>query len=294
MVRIVSLLPSATEIVCSLGLADSLVGITHECDFPEQITHLPVVTQSKIPKGLASRDIDGLVRDQLTSEAALYSLRGEVLNKVAPDLIVSQSLCDVCAVASSEVEAAAADLPGSPRVLNLSPNSLEDVFQTMLLVGRAADVGAHSETTVAALRRRVEAVRVSGETAAGSKPRVAVLEWLDPLFNSGHWTPELVALAGGEDCLGNLHQPSETTPWEKLAAADPDLIVVALCGFDVERSQQDVALLKAHSTWSQLRAVRAGNVAVVDGNAYFSRPGPRLVDSLELMAELLNRYRESS
>lgn len=288
--RIVSLLPSATEIICSVGLRSNLVGVTHECDFPLGVAELPVVTRSLIPKGLASGDIDTLVRSQLETDAALYTLKMDVLEALKPDLIVSQSLCDVCAVAASEVERAACNLPGQPRVLNLEPASLEDVLATIIEVGRAAQVEDQARQTVAALEARVECVRQRSAPMA-TRPRVVVLEWLDPLFNAGHWTPQLVDFAGGIDCLGNLFQPSTTISLEQLAAADPDLIVVALCGFEVERSEQDVAAMAARPEWSQLRAVQAGNVHVVDGNAYFSRPGPRLVESLELLNALIRQFR---
>ena len=287
--RIVSLLPSATEIVCCVGLQPSLVGVTHECDFPVGVADLPVVTTSKIPKGLASRDIDTMVRTQLESDAALYSLKMEVLEELKPDLIISQSLCDVCAVAANEVEAAACQLPGRPRVLNLEPASLEDVFGTVIEVGRAAECENRARQTVSGLQARVDCVRQKASSSR-KRPRVAVLEWLDPLFNAGHWTPQLVDFAGGIDCLGNLFEPSSTISLDQLSDADPDVIVVALCGFNVERSRQDVTSIETRPEWQRLRAVRSGNVHVVDGNAYFSRPGPRLVDSLELLGRLLLRF----
>jgi iron complex transport system substrate-binding protein len=284
-VRIVSLLPSATEIVCCVGLQPDLVGVTHECDYPTGVADLPVVTTSRIPKGLASREIDTIVRTQLESDTALYSLKMDVLEALKPDLIISQSLCDVCAVAANEVEVAACQLPGQPRVLNLEPASLEDVFDTIIEVGRAAACEDRARQTVATLQGRVDCVRQKAK-AVKKRPRVAVLEWLDPLFNAGHWTPQLVDLAGGIDCLGNLFEPSTTISWNRLIEAAPDVIVVALCGFDIVRSRKDVALMENYREWSQLPAVRTGKVHVVDGNAYFSRPGPRLVESLELLREL--------
>ena len=287
--KIVSLLPSATEIICTMGLREQLVGVTHECDYPPSVRGLPVVTRSLIPKGLGSREIDDMVRSQLSSEQALYSLRQDVLAQLQPDLIVSQALCDVCAVASEEVERVACELPGRPRVINLEPARLEEVFATITLVGDAAGQPALARRTVNALQKRVDAVcRRSASIAAAQRPRVAMLEWLDPLFNAGHWTPQLVAMAGGTDCLGNIFLPSTTTSLEQLQASQADVIFIALCGFSVERSLQDVELLNAQKHWQQLPAVRNGRVYLTDGNAYFSRSGPRLVDSLEILAHTLH------
>lgn len=287
--KIVSLLPSATEIICSIGLRPQLVGITHECDYPVSVEGLPVVTRSLIAPGLSSGDIDALVREQLTGQKALYSLRMDVLEQLRPDLIVSQSLCDVCAVAADEVQAAACELPGNPRVINLEPMSLAQVLDTILEVGRAADREAAARATVSELSARVDRVRARSATiAAAARPRVAVLEWLDPLFNAGHWTPELVEYAGGLNCLGSPQQPSTTLTWERLETADPDVVLVALCGFNVTRSLVDVRKRQAEPHWQALRAVREGRVLVMDGNAYFSRPGPRLVDSLEILAHALH------
>lgn len=287
--KIVSLLPSATEIICSMGLRENLVGITHECDYPASVQGLPVVTRSLIPKGLDSQSIDQLVRSQLSTQKALYSLRMNVLAQLKPDLIVSQALCDVCAVAADEVERAACELPNQPRVINLEPSRLEEVFATISLVGDAAMQPEAARRTVTALKKRVDAVcRRSDSIATTQRPRVAMLEWLDPLFNAGHWTPQLVAMAGGIDCLGNIFMPSATTSWEQLQACEADLIFIALCGFDIQRSLQDVALLKQHEVWQQLPAVRNNRVFLTDGNAYFSRSGPRLVDSLEILAHALH------
>ena len=283
--RIISLLPSATEIICSVGGAEYLVGITHECDYPAQISHLDVVTDTKIPKGLASEQIDQLVRNQLQTSQALYSLREDVVARLQPDLIVSQSLCDVCAVEADEVDQVLQQLNLHTQVINLAPSTLNDVFDTMLVVGDAIGNLRQAESLVTQLRDRVQTVR---DACADQTPtRVAVLEWLHPLFNSGHWTPELVSLAGGVDVLGSPAQPSTTISIEQLLAADPEVLVIALCGFDVERSLQDLRLLEQEPEWEGLQAVANNRVHVLDGNAYFSRPGPRLVDSLEQLVPLL-------
>ena len=287
--RIVSLLPSATEIICGIGLRRQLVGVSHECDFPASVRDLPAVTQTLIDSSLASAAIDQQVRSRLRTEHALYSLRTEVLAELRPDLIVSQALCDVCAVAGAEVEAAVGALPRPAQVVNLEPTSLEDVFHTIALVGEAAGHSEQAQATIAKLRRRVQAVRQRTDAIPDSKrPRVAVLEWLHPLFNAGHWTPQLVEFAGGQDCLGNPFAPSTAISWQQLADSRADVILVALCGFDAQRSLQDLALLQDNPSWQALPAVQTGQVYVIDGNAYFSRSGPRLVDSLEILAHGLH------
>lgn len=287
--RIVSLLPSATEIICSIGLRRQLVGVSHECDFPASVRGLPTVTQTLIDSSLASAEIDQQVRTRLHGERALYSLRTKVLARLQPDLIVSQALCDVCAVAGAEVEAAANALPRPARVVNLEPASLEDVFDALALVGEAAGCSQQAQAAVAKLRLRVDAVRRRTQAIpAAKRPRVAVLEWLHPLFNAGHWTPQLVEFAGGLDCLGNPFAPSTSIHWRQLANSRAEVIVIALCGFDVRRSLQDLTLLRDDPSWQALPATQTGRVYVADGNAYFSRSGPRLVDSLEMLAHALH------
>lgn len=283
--RIVSLLPSATEIVCALGLQDLLVGVSHECDYPLGVERLPRVTWSLIPDQASSREIDAAVRERLVDAQALYSLDFEVLQELKPDLLVTQALCDVCAVAEPEVTAAARSLPDSPRVLNLEPMSLDDVMQTLLLVGEATARAREARAVVDGLTARVDAVAErTGAIPAGQRPKTAFLEWLDPLFNGGHWNPALVRMAGGVDLLGNEAQASRTIAWDELLSTRPEVIFIACCGFSAERALQDLPLLEAQPGWRELPAVRAGRVYVTDGQAYFSRPGPRLVDGLEILA----------
>ncbi len=284
--RIVSLLPSATEIVCALGLRDSLVGVSHECDYPASVATLPKVTRTLIPPDQSSGAIDQLVRQQLAHTKALYSLDLGLLASVEPDLIVTQALCDVCAVAADEVTSAACHLPGRPRVLNLEPMCLEEVFSTLLLVGDAAAVPTRAATVVTGLRERV--ARVVARVPAGPRPRVAFLEWLDPPFNGGHWTPELIRLAGGEDCFAGAGKASRTLAWDEVVAAQPDVLFMALCGFGIDRSLRDLPSLVRQPGWDDLPCVRAGQVWLADGNQYFSRPGPRLVESLEMLAAVLH------
>jgi iron complex transport system substrate-binding protein len=285
--RIVSLLPSATEIVCALGLRDRLVGVTHECDFPPSVREIPAVTRSLIPAGAPSGEINRFVRERLRSDRALYTLDLPTLERLKPDLIVTQALCDVCAVAEAEVQAAACSLPGSPRVVNLEPQTLREVLGSIRQVGQAAGVEDVADEVARGLAHRVERVATRSRMLR-LPPRVVVLEWLDPPFSCGHWNPELVRLAGGAEVLGREGQPSRTLRWEEVLDSDPDAILVSCCGFGVDRTMADVRLLPSTSWWNELGAVRSGRVYVVDGSQYFSRPGPRLVDSLEILAHALH------
>jgi len=288
-IRVVSLLPSATEIVCALGLQEYLVGVSHECDYPAGVTGLPVVTSTAIPKGLDSKAIDTKVRELLQTDAALYHLNVDALLALKPTHIVTQAICDVCAVSAAEVEDVAARLPGKPQVVNLEPMSLQQVLDTFTLIGRATQRELEAVRVVQTLQARVDIVRQrSAAIADKDKPRVAVLEWIDPLFNAGHWTPELVAMAGGVDCLGSLNQPSVGLPDSAVHEAQPDVLFVALCGFDLSRTEQDLPLLARLPGWADLPCVRDGRVYYTDGNAYFSRAGPRLVESLEVLAHALH------
>ena len=285
--KIVSLLPSATEMVCELGLGDQLIGVTHECDYPVWVRSLPKVTQTLIPVDASSRDIDELVRERLKTERALYTLDLPLLSKLQPDLIVTQTLCDVCAVAESEVNAAVCMLPGRPTVINLEPTRLADIFDCLTQVGHAAGVESQAKVAIDRLQARVAAV--ANRTEQITNPtRVLLLEWIDPPFSSGHWSPELVRLAGGTEVIGREGQRSRTVHWDEIIAADPEVIVIACCGFDIERTRKDIPILSAYPGVQDLSCVRSGRVYLMDGNAYFSRPGPRLVDSLEILAHALH------
>lgn len=285
--RIVSLLPSATEIIAALGLDEQLVGVTHECDFPRSVAALPKVTNTLIPTDATSAEIDRLVRERLGGKSALYTLNMEELERLRPDLIVTQALCDVCAVAEDEVRNAACALPGTPRVINLEPETLDEVLDCVRVVGEAAGVADRADSAVAALRARVNGV-VQRVALARSRPRVALLEWLDPPFSTGHWNPELVRLAGGLDGLGHEGEKSRTLEWSEVIDWQPEVVVISCCGFTTERAMQDTAMLGQVAGWDTLPAVRDQRVWVTDGSAYFSRPGPRLVDSLELLAHVIH------
>ncbi|HEV2949894.1 MAG TPA: cobalamin-binding protein [Gemmataceae bacterium] len=285
--RIVSLLPSATEIICELGLGHQLVGVTHECDYPAFVRTLPKVTRTLIPKDASSRVIDELVRERLKTQRALYSLDVPTLERLRPELIVTQALCDVCAVSESEVAAAACELPGRPRVINLEPIRLADVFACLQLVADAAGVSSRAGEVVARLQSRVTAVE-NRTRGIGDRPRVLLLEWIDPPFSCGHWSPELVRLAGGIEVVGQEGKPSRTTAWDEIVRTDPEVLFIACCGLDAERARQDLPMLAAHAGFDDLSCVRSGRIYLTDGSAYFSRPGPRLVDSLEILAHALH------
>lgn len=285
--RIASLLPSATEMICGLGLRDSLVAVSHECDYPNEVIDLPKVTQTLIPEQATSNQIDSLVRERIKTELALYELDRAVFRSIEPDLIVTQALCDVCAVAESEVHAAIKSLPGTPRILTLEPTNLADVLNCIRQVGNAASIGPATERYVSTLQSRIDAVSLRSQCLL-KRPSVLLLEWLDPPFCAGHWSPELVELAGGTEAIGIAGERSVTTSWREIAAADPEVLVIACCGFNVERTRQDLPILQAQPGWSNLKCVQTRRVFLVDGSAYFNRPGPRLVDSLELLAHALH------
>lgn len=284
--RIVSLLPSATEIVCALGAhqgeTSQLVGISHSCDFPPEICSLPVLTSTRVPVHETQLVIDQFVRQELAAGQGLYALDLELLAALKADVIVTQTLCDVCAVSSGDVYKAVAAIPGDCKLVELAPSNLEDVYGDIIRVGDA--VGARSEalTLVSQLRSRAEAVE---EQKILNGEKVLFLEWLNPPFSGGHWIPDLISILGGQSCLVESGQRSGTLSWEAIAQSDPDIIVVGCCGYSKAESQQALTTLAQDQRWLTLRAVRNNHVIVGDGNAHFSRAGPRLIDGLEVLAE---------
>ena len=286
--KIVSLLPSATEIICAIGLEDELVGVTHECDYPRSVRALPKVTKTLIPTDASSAEIDALVRDRLGVKSALYSLDMEALEALKPDLIVTQALCDVCAVAEEEVKGAACRLSSMPGVLNLEPETLEEVFTAIQQVGAVTENESRANALLSQLWERTARVVDRTNEQATTRPRVALLEWLDPPFSTGHWNPELIRLAGGIDGLGREGEKSVTLKWEQVIDWNPEVVLISCCGFTAERTLQEVGVLRDVEGWSDLPAVRDGRVFITDGASYFSRPGPRLVDSLELLAHVIH------
>jgi len=301
--RIVSLLPAATEIVAALGLESRLVGRSHECDEPPQVTTLPALTAARIDPTASSREIHEQVGLALAAPGAaaggspLYALDADALEALAPDLVLTQAACDVCAVALADVEAAVDRSARRPRVVALAPSSLEGVFTDILTVGAAACVLPLAREVVARLRARCDSVacrtrqmarRLAGTAGAGAGPRVALIEWLDPPMAAGNWVPELASLAGGTDVLGRRGAYSHWISWDTVAAADPDVVVLVPCGFALERVVAEAASPAVRPHLAGLRAAREGRLWAVDGHHLFNRPGPRLVDSLEVLAEILH------
>ncbi len=287
MTRTVSLLPAATEIVGALGLMDDLLAVSHECDFPEEVNRKPRVTHCEIHnQGLDSAAIDRWVSERLQTNGTLYTLDERLLRELAPELILTQKLCDVCAPAYDSVEAMARALPSRPRVLNLEPRDLRGVLGCIEQVAEAMGHLARGVALCRGLQQRIDAVvhRVAGRT----RPSVFLMEWAEPIYNSGHWNPELIRLAGGEAVLSAEGEYSVRVRWEDLRQADPEVLVIACCGHSIERTRQDVPLLEALPGWHEMRAVRNRRTYLANGSAYFSRPGPRIVDSLEMLASVIH------
>jgi len=286
--RIVSLLPAATEIADALGLMDQVVGVSHECDFPEQASQRPRVTRCFIHDAkMASREVDEWVRRALRDNGSIYTIDEPLLRTLKPDVILTQKLCDVCAVGYGTVAKLAQTLPGPPRLVNLQPTSVADIFNDIRCVAHACDAHEHAETLVASLSQRVENVRERAATIP-DRPRSFLMEWVDPPFCSGHWGPELVEIAGGYDSLGRKHQPSAQIEWQRVLDARPEIIVLALCGYDICRARRDYELLRRFPGFNSIPAVDSGQVYVVNASSYFARPGPRIVDSLEILAGILH------
>jgi iron complex transport system substrate-binding protein len=280
-VRIASLVPSATESLFALGLGEDVVGVTHECDYPPAAKELPHLTRSVIPEGLAADEIDRAVRDLTERGEAIYELDSELLHELQPDLIVTQALCAVCAVSVDDVRAVAEEIGSKPAVISLDPTTLGEVLADLRRLGAATGVEDDAEALLEEAADRLDAVR---ERVAGAawRPRVAALEWLDPVFIGGHWVPQMIELAGGEDVLGLAGEKSRTSTWDEVAAAGPEVVVVMPCGFDEQGCAAQAESFRMH-----LETLGA-KVHSVDASAYFSRPGPRLVDGVELLADLLH------
>jgi len=285
--RICSLLPSATEIVCALGLEDSLVGVSHECDYPASVRRKPTLIRSRVDPSSPAAVIDSRVRELLARGESIYSVDRELLLGLAPDLIITQDLCHVCATSPDDLATTLAPQPSPPRVLTLSADSLREVWNDMRAVGDATGCRPRADKLVNDSEARVARVARICANAA-KKSRVVCLEWLSPLYCAGHWVPEMVALAGGEDMLGRPGRPSYRVSWEQVLHARPDIVLVMPCGYEVEKAAREFAELSLPGGWADLPAVRNGRVFAVDANGHFSRPGPRLVAGLEMMAELFS------
>lgn len=268
---------------------DAVVGVSHECDYPGEANSTPRVTNCPIfGKGLASREVDAWVRQSLQERGTLYYLDDELMRQLSPDIILTQRLCDVCAVGYGSVARLAAQLSGPPQVVNLEPLVLQDIFDNIVHVAQVAGVSNDKlQSVLGALRFRVAEIN-SAIKHKQDVPTCFLMEWVDPPFCSGHWAPELVEIAGAHDPLGRSGKDSTRVPWDAILAADPDYIVLALCGFGIERSLEDLRLMQSFPDFWQLKAVRTGNVYIVNGSSYFSRPSPRIVDSLEILAAIIN------
>ena len=280
--RIVSLLPSLTELVCALGRGDDLVGVTHECDFPPGVETLPHLTRSRIPASSTSAEIDAAVAAQ---GGSLYDLDGDLLERLRPDLVLTQEQCDVCAVNEATVRRKAASLPGPPHVESVNPTDLAGVHAMFRRVGDL--LGARDEADALVASFEATAVEVSRRRGGRPARPVVLLEWFDPPFDSGHWNPEILALAGGDERVGRRGGRSRRVTWDDVARADPEVVLLSPCGFTLERAGAELPALFARPEWSGLQAVRRGDVVLVDGSAYFSRPGPRLETGLRIAAAAL-------
>ncbi len=286
--RIVSLLPAATEIAAALGLMDQIVGVSHECDFPEEANVRPRITHTPVHNArLASREVDEWVRRTLRENGTIYKIDESLLRTLQPDVILTQKLCDVCAVGYGTVAQLAQTLPGPPRVVNLEPTSLADIFDDIRRVANACDVYEPAENLIVNLSARVDNVRRRASMIS-DRPRCFLMEWVDPPFCSGHWGPELVEIAGGHDSLGRKHQPSAQIDWQQVLDVRPEIMILALCGYDIDRARCDYELLTRFPGFSSIPAADSDQIFVVNASAYFARPGPRIVDSLEILAGILH------
>jgi iron complex transport system substrate-binding protein len=295
--RIVSFLPSATEIACALGLADAIVGITHECDYPPEIKSKPVVVRNVLPIETMTQDeIDRAVAERMRSGQSLYQIDEELLRRLAPDLILTQDLCQVCAPSGNEVSQVLKALPQAPQILWLTPQSLSEIFDNVRELGAATGRAFEAERLIANCDERLARLRERIDTVA-ERPRVFCMEWLDPVYASGHWVPELVKLAGGIDELGRERGESVRVSWDDVIAWDPEVLVIMPCGFNLEQTMQQISMTfgrhaavdsRARDRFLELSAVKNGRVYAVDANSYFARPGPRVVEGAELLARLIH------
>ncbi len=285
--RIVSLIASATEMVCALGLQDQLVGRSHECDYPPAVRSLPVCTEPKFADG-TSYQIDERIKAILQEGLSVYRVDAAALERLAPEVIITQTQCEVCAVSLADVEAAVCDMIGSrPKIVALEPNALEDIFADIERVADALGVAGRGTDLAAALRRRMADVERQAATI-DERPAVACIEWIEPLMAAGNWMPELVEMAGGVSVVGRAGEHAPWLEWDDLVALDPDVIIAFPCGFDIQRTRREIGSLTTKPEWSNLRAVAARRVYLADGNQFFNRPGPRVAEALEIMAEMLH------
>lgn len=285
--RIVSLVPHATELLFALGLGDDVVGVTHECDYPEQASERSHVTRNVLADGLTAGEIDAAVRERTLEGESIYELDDQAMRALEPDLIVTQALCHVCAVSHDEVQALALQLPGPPRVIPLDPKTYGETLGDVRTIAQATDSRDAALDLIARTARRADVVRLAIRDTR--RPRVAALEWLDPVFVAGHWTPQLIEMAGGDDVMGFSGEPSRESSWEEVGASRPEVVVLMQCGYDARRAHAE-----GEQYAQRLRGLGASRVVAVNASAYFSRPGPRLIEGLELLAHILHPDRVRS
>jgi len=279
--RIVSLVPSATEMLFALGLGPDLVAVTHECDYPPAACELPKITRDVLPSGLSSAEIDAAVRERTLNGQSIYELHGDLLRELEPDLIVTQSLCSVCAVSAEDVRAIAEELDPRPRVISLDPHTVGEVLGDVRTLAQATNTKDTAVELIRDASSRIDRVRLAVRGAR--RPRVAALEWLDPPYAAGHWTPQLIEYAGGEDVLGFPGENSEQCSWDAVRAAEPDIVIVMPCGYDAEIAHREAEMHR-----DELASLGAAEIVAVDAAAYFSRPGPRIIDGLELLGQIIH------
>lgn len=286
--RIASLLPAATEIVCGLGCGDRLVARSHECDFPAGLQYVPVATRSRVDDGGTGAEIDAAVKDLAGQSKSVFEINRETLRETAPDTVIAQTLCDVCAVSDDDVRQAIADWPGkAPKVVSLQATKFAHLWDDITTIAAALNVKQQGVDYVKALKHRVVDV-IEKACMASAKPRVLCVEWIDPLMAAGNWVPDLVGMAGAENLVGESGKHSGWIEMDAVKAAKPEIIVLMPCGFDLERTRKEAAVLADDPVWKKLKAVKRKQVFVVDGNAFFNRAGPRLVESLEILGEIFH------
>ena len=295
--RIVSLIASSTEMVCALGLEDQLVGRSHECDYPASVSRRPICTAPKFSTEGTSGEIDRRVKDLLQRALSIYRVEADLLKRLRPTHIITQTQCEVCAVSLKEVEQALqewiipdADTEATPRLIPLAPNSLPDIWADIQRVADALGVSERGRSLVQQLQERMAAIEEKAEPLA-PRPRAAAIEWIDPLMAGGNWMPELIRMAGGTNLFGEAGKHSPWMTWEALVQADPEIVLILPCGFDIARTRKELSVLKERPEWPLMRAVRERQVYLLDGNQYFNRPGPRLAESLEILAEIFHPER---
>lgn len=286
--KIVSLLPAATEIVCALGLESNLVGRSHECDFPPEVQKLPVCSEANIPDNLSSANIDRKVKELLYDALLVYTVKREKIKELSPDVVITQAQCEVCAVSLKEVEEALENyLDKQTSIISLQPNSLDDIFNDIRNVAAALEVTENGEKLIEELTERVDIIRHKLKFIE-NKPTIACIEWLEPMMVSGNWVPELVGTAGGVSILVEAGKHSPYINWIDIQLQDPEVIIVMPCGFSIERTLKEIDILLEQPGFNNLKAVKNNRLYIADGNQYFNRPGPRIVDSIEILAEIIH------